>query len=360
MNPTTASALALLHECGYSFRPDVETPPDAPRAASSRGTVFGLLAEDEINGTKTDKLALVEALPEDERERLTRMWAHAVAWIREHRKLGWRAEQAFAWEPATDVGRELPRKTHRDYSDATATELCGTADIVWIDGDTVCVADWKTTTDGAPEVDATAQLEGLALMAARAWGYDSARIVTLKVTEHGVEPIDGEPLDVFGLAEVAERIRTDLARVANAEPVEGEHCRKRYCKALAVCPKTAALVEQIIPADTLARQEWSFSPTITSPDHCERILAMLPIATEYLERVKRAIVAYVADGPVKTSDGREIYQAFRTMTRTNAGAVLELAKQLGATDERLALCARAAQEPNGVKVRGGKRGKAAA
>lgn len=356
---STASTLALLHACGYSFRPDVETPPDPPRAASTRGVLFGAITERAINGSAAEPPGL-DTLPPDEARRLEAMAGHAVRWLDEHKKLGWRAEQAFAWEPSTDVGRELPRKTHRDYSDATATELCGTADIVAIDGESVIVLDWKTTSDGAPEVDARDQLEGLALMAARAWGYDSARIVTLKVTEHGVEPIEHEPLDVFGLAEVADRIRTDLARVATAEPVDGEWCRGRYCKALAACPKTTAIVEQIIPADALARKEWRFTPQIESPDHLERLLAMLPIATELIDRVKRATVAYVADGPVKTSDGHEIYQAFRTMTRTNAGAVLDLAKQLGATDEQLALCARTAQEPNGVKIKGGAKRKAAA
>jgi hypothetical protein len=69
--------------------------------------------------------------------------------------------------------------------------------------------------------------------------------------------------------------------------------------------------------------------------------------------VKRATVAYVADGPVTTSSGAKIAQAFRTMTRTNQGALLELAKHLGATDEQLAMCARTAQEPNGVRVTGG-------
>lgn len=357
----TASSLALLYACAYSFRDDVEIPEQERSQASSRGTIFGLLAEEAINGGPPVNLSsLIADLSHEEAQRLIAMWGHAKTWLDEHKRIGWRAEQAFAWEPATDVGRELPRKKHRDYSEATPTELCGTADIVWIEGDSVVVADWKTTATGAPDVDARDQLEGLALMAARAWGYDSARIVTLVVTDQGVEPVEHEPLDVFSLAEVAERLRADLARIPNAEPQAGEHCTGRYCKAVSICPTTAMAMVQLVPDVALVRKEWRYQPVIESPDHLAHMLSIRPLIRKACEQVDATIEAYVADGPVFTSDGREIKKGFRTMPRMSQSALLDLVKQLGGTDEQIALCVRSVVEGNGVRIStASKKGRAA-
>lgn len=348
----TASSAALVHACGWSFRPDVQAPPQPASQEATRGTIFGLLAEQKVNGGPpvpiSEKLA---TLSEEEGRKLVAMWGHASTWIEANMRSEWCAERAFVYDPTKDEAREIPRATHRDYSSAGPGEtVAGTADIVAIDGDAVLVFDWKTSSDGAPGVDAREQLEWLALMACRAWGFDAARIVTPKVTEFGVEAIEGEPLDMFGLAAVAERIAADVARIPSAEPVPGEHCKGRYCKALPVCPSTEVLMAQIVPADSLARKEWRFTTQIESPDHLERILSMLPIASEFVDRVKKATVAYVADGPKRTSDGREIKQAYRDMPRLNQGMLTALAKQLGATEEQLALCVRTNREPNGVRV----------
>ena len=81
--------------------------------------------------------------------------------------------------------------------------------------------------------------------------------------------------DVFDLAAWADATRALLAAVPPSEPREGDPSRSRWCPALAVCPRAAAIVEQIVPADSLARREWTFSPTITSPDHLERVLAVV-------------------------------------------------------------------------------------
>lgn len=362
MRPTASSA-ALLHACAYSFRPDVALPVEPPSDAATRGTVFGSLAEGYINGSSSvGPTAKAIDLPPDEELALSHMWEHALAWLKANARAGWVAERAFAYDPATDVGRELPRIEHRDYSGATPGEVCGTADLVWIDGESVVIADWKTTSPGAPEVDATAQLEWLALFAARAWGYDSARIVTLKVTEVGVEVIEGEPLDMFGLAAIAERIAADVARIPGAETHGGDHCRGRYCKALTSCPETTSLIEQLIPADALARKEWRFTPQIESPDHLQRILVMKPIVTEYLERVNKAIAAYVADGEVTTSDGVVIKQTYRTMPRLDHGELVALVKSLGGSQEMIDACVHPKVEGAGVKAskpKALKRGRAA-
>lgn len=355
----SASGLALLHSCGYSFREDVALPPSVASDESKRGNAFALLAEGAVNGQPVNIDEAVKGLSDAEETRLRKMWGHAFRWLAEHKRLGWRAEQPFAYDPVTDVGRELPRTTHRDYTGATPTELCGTADLVYIEGESVVIPDWKTTVDGAPDVDARDQLEGLALMAARAWGYDSARIITLIVTESGVEEVEGEPLDVFSLVDVRDRIRADLARVPTAEPEPGPHCTLRYCSALAVCPKTQEAIVPLVPVDALTAKRYAFSPVIESPDHLAWLLEKRKIVRKAMEQIDGAVEGYVAAGPVHTSEGDEIRQAFRTMPRMNQSALLELAKQKGATDDEISACIRPSIEGNGVRLYKGKKAKAA-
>jgi Protein of unknown function (DUF2800) len=347
----TASSAALLHACAYSFRDDVECPTEAPKAYRDRGVVFGLLAEQWVNGGPTPEISeAIAAMGDEEGRKLTAMWAHARAWLEANCRPGWVAERAFAYSPADDVGRELPRLSHRDYSDAGPGEVCGTADLVWLDGDTICVGDWKSTSDGAPDVDAREQLEWLALFAARAYGLDSARIVTLRVTAGGVTAIEGEALDMFGLAAVAERIAANVARIPGAEAIQGDHCNGRYCKAILVCPETTALVGQVIEASALVHKSWMFAPVIESPDHLQWLLTMKPIAEKYLDSIGAAIVAYVKPGPVTASDGATIEQRWRTMPRTDQGELVALARAKGAAEEEIQACTHGRLEPNGVRA----------
>jgi hypothetical protein len=354
----TASGLALLHECAYSFRSDVDVPPDAKSAEARRGDAFGARAENAINGTSI--VHLVTGLSQEEASRLEAMWAAAGEWIARHRKLGWIAEAAFAWDYQTDRGRQIERTSHRDYSGATPTEVCGTADIVAIEDDAVIIYDWKTHAPGAPETDATHQLEALALFAARAWDYDRARIVTLNVTaDRGVEPLEGELLDAFRLIEVGDRIRADVEHIAGATPAPGEHCAGRYCKAVSVCPATTQAMVQLVPDTALVRQDWRYQPVIESPDHLAHMLTIRPLIRKACDQVDAAIEAYVAEGSVRTSDGREIKKAWRTMPRMNQQALIELARAKGATDDEVNSCVRSSVEGNGVRISGGKRGRAA-
>lgn len=364
MRPT-ASGAALLHACGYPFRDDVKLPPSPPSREATRGTIFGLLVEARINGTP-DAPGIPEmlaTLDPDEARRVHVMWAHASKWLDERKRLGWCAERAFAYDPATDVGRELPRTEHRDYdTHATSSEVCATLDITSLEEDVVVVRDWKTKAPGAPEVDAREQLEWCALFAARAWGYDSARIETLVVTEAGISVENVIHLDMFDLAAIGERIKADVARIPGAEPVDGDHCRERYCKAIAVCPKTTeALAPALLPVEALTKR-WAYSPVIQSPDHLQALMQMHSLVKKVASQVTAAIAAYVADGDVTTTDGSRIYQSYRTMSRLNQAELAATVKRLGGTQDDIDACVHPAREGNGVKVQKpekAKRGKAA-
>jgi hypothetical protein len=361
MRPT-ASGAALLRACAHSFRPDIVLPEETRRTyASKRGTAFGLLAEQRINGGKMPLLSeLIAPLSDTEGSRLLSMWGHASEWLDQSCRVGWRAEVAFGYDPETEEARELERREHRDYdATCTANETCaGTADIVAIDGDCVVVYDWKTTTEGAPDVDARDQLEWLALFAARAWHFDRARIVTLKVTENGVDPIDGGELDVFALDGIAQRIRADVARIPGAAPEPGDHCAGRYCKALSVCDRGGAgmpaALPALIPPKHLA-SPFRYSTTIESPDHLAWLLEVRPIVRKFDEMLGKSIEAYVADGPVTATDGRIIKQTYKTVSRMNQEELVKLAQAKGATEEEIGACVHPSSQSNGVRISKGKK-----
>lgn len=359
MSRVTASSAALVHACGWSFRDDVACPPGATSGAATRGTIFGLLAEQKVNGGLPVKLAeMLASLDEAEGRRLVAMWEHASSWLDVGMRPGWVAERAFAYDLATNVGRELPRLEHRDYSDAKRGEVCGTADLVWIDGDSVVVADWKTTSDGAPEIDATAQLGWLALFAARAWGYDQARIMTLKVTEAGVTPIEGEPLDMFDLALIAEQIVADVSRIPGAEPMSGDHCRARYCKAIAICPETSrALEPALLPVAALVKR-YPFTTAIESPDHLQALMQMRSMVDAASDAVKDAIKTYVGDREIVCSDGTTIKATYKTMPRESRAELIDAFRLLGGTQEQLDACVHPRVEPAGIKAMKPKNGRA--
>ena len=157
--------------------------------------------------------------------------------------------------------------------------------------------------------------------------------------------------------EVGDRIRADVERIAGAVPVPGEHCTGRYCKAVSVCPATNEAMTQLVPDTALVRKDWRYGPVIESPDHLAHMLTMRPLIRKACDQVDAAIEAYVAAGPVRTSDGREIKKAFRTMPRMNQQALIDLARAKGATEDEVNACIRSNVEGNGVRISGAKKGR---
>lgn len=349
----TASSAALAEACGYSFRDDVPKPPSGPvTEEQARGNGFGALCESFINGTP---LAPMPPLEGKERARLDAMWTHAHAWLQHHGNEGWRAEVAFVYDPVADVAREVPRTTHRDYSCASATETCAaTLDVVSVEEGVLVVRDWKTTSDGAPKPDATAQLEWCALFACRARGLDEVRIETLVVTEDGVSVEGVRHLDMFDLIAVRERILAIQAKVATSEPEPGEHCGTRYCRLYTTCERAgrgapAALV-QVIPSDALVRR-WEYSTAIESPDHLQWLLEVNAIVKKRQEAIAGAIVAYVGEREIACEDGTIIKAGWRTMPRQNKEELLALVRRLGGTQADIDATYHPKLEPNGVRAK---------
>lgn len=355
----TASKLALLDECRYFARPEVEWADRDSDDASTGREVHRML----------DELLHHAVVVASSDTRALSYFAAASAWLERNRRTGMRPEVAFAYDPATGAARELQDASgHRDYSSVGENEIAGTADIVCMgidgEGNFVAVDDWKVSI-GPDVLDATAQLSGLALFAARAYGVERARIRTLKITERGVEPIE-QWLDEWDLSGVADAIREGVEQIGTSEPEPGLHCAERWCPALAGCPATKrdlATVETLVPVDALVRKrvDMPLTLTIASPDHAADIKARVRAARKALDLLDSAVSEYVGEG-VTLSDGDQLAPTYRTVTRVNHARIEQLAREKGATDEDIALCCVSSREGAGLRIiknKAQKRGRAA-
>jgi Protein of unknown function (DUF2800) len=334
----TASRLELLSRCGYFARDGVEW---AERSSSDAnlGTALHAMCDLYIRDGSAALAGIGKDLPVEDQKTLAAMWLHARDYIDKNRVGHWRSEIAFAYDPATDTAIELqPVDGHRDYSEAGPGAICGTADVVSVavNDSRVVVMDWKSGSTFVDAADATAQLSGLALFAARAYDKTEASIATLRVTESGVTErwLD---LDAFDLDRVAGEIAARLAAVPTAEPTPGSWCNDRWCPARLACPATTTALEQVIPVESLARFKMALLPE--SPAHAAWMFPRLKIAEEYLETLKANIYDMARAEPIDLGDGKELRETTATRRTVSAAKLEDLARRLGATDAQIASCA---------------------
>lgn len=369
MNRATMSKLELLASCGAWAREDAEWTEHSMYEQEGNA-IDAPFAEYIRSGGKID------AFTRTDDASLAQMWRHAKVWLTEHFVVGMRAQVVFAYDPILDAGREvapLPDAPTRFYAIPEERkrhgihdhELCGAVDIVAMgvddNGGFVSVDDLKVRL--GPEVkDATSQLAGLALAACRAYGCERARVRTLVVSEYGFKEIpiwiDGWALDA-----VAGEIRRAIDRVPEAQPNPGPWCTERYCPHLAHCPaqvRDVESAERLVPVDALVkrRADLPLALTFHSPDHAADVLARARAIERIADMLKKAAADYIGEGK-PLSSGEWIAPTFRNVTRMNSGALEALARELGATDEQLALCAKSAREGAGIRVQGAKKGRAA-
>ncbi|MEK9207941.1 MAG: hypothetical protein AAB922_05635 [Patescibacteria group bacterium] len=161
-------------------------------------------------------------------------------------------EVAFAWDHATDDGRELGRNLGRKYPKTAATEYRGTADLVaLLDPDGVFVGDVKSGFMPPHK----SQLKTLALAASRTYKRKWVRCEFIFVPEDDEPYRRGWTMDALDLDDFADELRERAARISKAraeyekgiEPraTMGEHCR--WCSSLAHCKPSQEIVRAFAP-----------------------------------------------------------------------------------------------------------------
>jgi hypothetical protein len=282
----TASKLALLEACAFPFRPELDIVEEPVGVGALTGTGLHLLIDAAIE--EKPEPAIPDGADAEAVQQMFAMWK--AWWATFAGTLWWRAEVPVAIDLETGRGRILPSKGHRDYSDASPTEIPGTADVVGLDGDMLHVGDWKSGhPDYLEEAITSRQLLGLVLPLYRSVpGVKRARAFIAHVAPDGVR-IDSAIFDELDLDAGEAELREQVAAIPTSTPAPGAHCR--WCPARALCPESerglAALVEET-PAAALAAilrgQE------ITA-DRAALAARALPLLDELGGRVRKMLTA---------------------------------------------------------------------
>lgn len=203
----------------------------------------------------------------------------------------WAHEVSLAWDPQTDVGRELGRCLGRDYSAARPGEFVGTADVVGLTGSAAHVYDFKTGWGRVPGPRENWQLRFLALAATRAYGRDCARVGLISlagdVPRWRVAGLDAMDLDL-----AAAELRGAPSRwVPGAEVHQGDHCA--YCPAWDSCPAKLALFRQAVDM-----------PTAITAENAAAVYARAEAVAQVLGRVRAGLEMYARERPIPLGGGR--------------------------------------------------------
>jgi CRISPR/Cas system-associated exonuclease Cas4 (RecB family) len=217
------------------------------------------------------------------------------------------SEEAYAYNVATGRSRVLGRGINRRYEGLGEDEIPGTTDVVGLTDDAAVVWDYKTGWHRYGPATTLRQLRTYALMAARAYGKQSARVGIVYVPESGEPRFDGGDLDAVELALIEEELRELAASVRHAraqvargvmpKTVEGDHCRN--CPAFQVCPAKMALVRQMAAAPESLEQLIENATDAQLAEAWKRAIA----AEKVIERVKDVVKKRARETPLDLGDG---------------------------------------------------------
>lgn len=327
MNKVTASASGRLLQCsGHVRLPWVRETS----AAAQEGTDLHALMEDERHDEHPRTLAAWQAFT---------AWVEAEGYTLHEAGRDYR-ERAYALDVDTRQARVLRGVGHRDYSDARANEIAGTADLVAelvnADGLVTCVVDWKF---GAEPVEAdSAQMRTLAAMVCLAQDGDTLGELPGVLTVIVQSPPDGRAVvransysraDLLAHVEALGEAFND-AREGTMLLQRGPECR--YCPAAGSCPTQLAALSVIV------------SPGGPGPITTERaglIWAELRQAKKRLEAIEDACKALAAEGDgLPLPGGKRLVVVQRTRSSVDAKALEAVARGHGASDGEIAACAK--------------------
>lgn len=282
-----------------------------------------------------DEAMRLHGVADAERARVERVWARTLDWLADNQRIGWCPEQAIAWDYTSDIARELPRASHRDYSSVTDAEVATTLDVATMDGDVAVAIDFKF---GRSDLESYAsQASFVALAWARTVGASKARSVFVRFDEEGHEERVWS-FDAMALDANAYELRASLETAMNAqpEPTPGPHCSDRYCGMRAICPATASIIRSNPDTAPLAEL---VATAITTPADAGRAYVQLRLVKDAVKVVEERIREVVeAQGSAPTSPGKVIRLTTTTRETFSQGripperrdAVLADLRELGA------------------------------
>lgn len=194
---------------------------------------------------------------------------------------GYAPEVAYGYDVETGQAWCWGRIPPRQYPEHAPTTICGTADYVLADEESVTIIDVKTGRREVPAPKRNLQLKALAVAAAKFHGVFTARTAILHATADGdaVWVEHGPTWGLGDLLEIAEELRQLHLELQAPRPrmVTGPHCT--LCNAFASCPAQQAIVAR-----------WAGSPE-AAPDDVTALITPETAARAYrrLQAVKAAV-----------------------------------------------------------------------
>lgn len=217
-----------------------------------------------------------------------------------------RVEVKLRYNTATGEAVILGEGSDRNYGTPGPFDIFMSTDVLWVEGDTVYVLDWKTGYNDVEPAATNGQMWGCALAACRALGKTRA-VVRLVYTNQG-DRCDEYALDALDLADFAKRLErlhvhvTELqAMKARGEILptrEGSWCR--YCPSKAQCPSKNALLVQVAERGLAVIGDSEMTPERARTGY-EQIVRLESLVKDARKRLE----TYVDEqGPIDLGGGR--------------------------------------------------------
>lgn len=245
---------------------------------------------------------------------------------------GGRREIAFARNRVTGAVRILGEGEHRDYSNVTPEEDCGTADLVGSKDGRGVVKDWKAGRYvGNPATAGQLLFFGLCVLEIAE--VDEVEVAFIYLRDDGTFYEDRAVVDRFDLAAFAEKLR-ELPRRIEAERAKidagkqpdvsnGPWCR--FCPAAAACPAKTALARSF-GAELLTIRE---NITALSPVERGKVYDKALQFKDILDEVIAGIRDTARVDPVELPDGRILRETMvKLPTKVDADVAEEVLTEL--------------------------------
>jgi uncharacterized protein DUF2800 len=231
MRRLSASKVALAEQCVYWLRDDIAIDERSTWSSRLGSACHKAIELDLISASiHFDDLATEFSLTARQVEILE---SQLEAWRRWNGNVlssqTAKAEVPYSWHPDTGQAEPLESDGHRDYSKAPPDAICGTADAVAIEGNTIYVYDWKFGGAWVEPPDTNWQMRTLGLFAAKAHSREYVIATIVKVGPDGVYPQSAtyDAFDFFSIEHGLRRIAR--SRSPEAQPNPGTWCK--YCPA---------------------------------------------------------------------------------------------------------------------------------
>lgn len=270
---------------------------DAEFDESATYTVDGYEYDEDQPALSVADIADEYELDDDQAERLQKISGPLIDFIEANAQPTWRVEVPFRWDPFADTARQLPKTSHRNYSDRIENEIPMTLDLFAVISPTrALVLDFKSGWAWVEPPERNRQLLSQACAVATAHDLEEVLLVVLRLENERVVAVEAL-VDALAMEEHRAWMAARLIGSGHAEAKPGNHCTRRYCPAKPSCPATMAAVGEAlavldVPEAKLAEAKGYKFGVVTSPEHAAWMVRALDVVGLGISVATKSLRAY--------------------------------------------------------------------